>query len=482
MRATVLGALLSVLLASAIVFFSRSAEQPSAVAALQASLDTAASAPPRRALRIAVGLNAAVDIIVDGTDLLAALNISAPANPRNHDLLHNEEELAECFGHYFALGTAAERWFTDPENFRAIADAARHIPGTLYFTGGNAALMALHMVEAFSGDGVEVLLVAPTGPQLRQLLDPRIRIPEALQHANDEVHLILEYQKGEQWGPLTAQRANRFIFSHDITNAEMRPLEVLQPVVETFGADIVVVSGVHMLEGQSAEVRRARLHDLVGQLKLIPRHLPIHLELASIADLGFIAEIAKVVLPHVDSVGLNEQELASLSLATNGPFREILEQEITVPPSALIADLLYWMLTRFSGGESRLSRIHFHSLTFHIIAAANGRWRDAAGAVAAGALTCARRACAANELTDELVELLFPARFALHMGDTADDVELRALANERTLDPTEAIVEWARDSFHFALAPVLVCRRPTKTVGLGDAISAAGLALHTFLP
>jgi hypothetical protein len=33
----------------------------------------------------------------------------------------------------------------------------------------------------------------------------------------------------------------------------------------------------------------------------------------------------------------------------------------------------------------------------------------------------------------------------------------------------------------FALAPVLVCKQPIKTVGLGDSISAAGLASAVWL-
>jgi ADP-dependent phosphofructokinase/glucokinase len=35
---------------------------------------------------------------------------------------------------------------------------------------------------------------------------------------------------------------------------------------------------------------------------------------------------------------------------------------------------------------------------------------------------------------------------------------------------------------HFPMAPVLVCNKPSRTVGLGDAISAAGLEMHHFIP
>lgn len=44
-----------------------------------------------------------------------------------------------------------------------------------------------------------------------------------------------------------------------------------------------------------------------------------------------------------------------------------------------------------------------------------------------------------------------------------------------TLDPKHPIHEWRSGDFECALAPVLVCKHPQKTVGLGDSISATGL-------
>ena len=39
---------------------------------------------------------------------------------------------------------------------------------------------------------------------------------------------------------------------------------------------------------------------------------------------------------------------------------------------AIFADLTHWLLTKFSGSTSRLTRVHFHTLEFHIIGNVKG--------------------------------------------------------------------------------------------------------------
>lgn len=53
------------------------------------------------------------------------------------------------------------------------------------------------------------------------------------------------------------------------------------------------------------------LADHLKDVKKIPRDTPVHLELASIGDATLMKEIAALVVPYVDSLGINEQELGS---------------------------------------------------------------------------------------------------------------------------------------------------------------------------
>ena len=82
---------------------------------------------------------------------------------------------------------------------------------------------------------------------------------------------------------------------------------------------MVVISGLHLLEGQIAELRKSKLEDLRHHLRAISEDIPIHLELASMTSSTLMKDIAFMIFPMVDSVGLNEQELAFLSSSLDGP-------------------------------------------------------------------------------------------------------------------------------------------------------------------
>ena len=88
-----------------------------------------------------------------------------------------------------------------------------------------------------------------------------------------------------------------------------------------FKPELVVLSGLHLLESENGEFRELRLNDLARFVKLIDRSVPIHLELASMADKDFLQSLVTTLFPLVDSVGLNEQELSFLTVALDGPHR-----------------------------------------------------------------------------------------------------------------------------------------------------------------
>ena len=136
------------------------------------------------------------------------------------------------------------------------------------------------------------------------------------------------------------------------TNAELQLLEKLPQLIKESKPDVVIVSGVHMLEGLAADQRKARLKvtwvscsrftlhaAMPGIVPCIARHPSICLHpprggqvgsqtcadfdalivvLYSIADRDFVAAIYDELLQRVDSLGLNEQELAAFVIAKKG--------------------------------------------------------------------------------------------------------------------------------------------------------------------
>ncbi|XP_023048868.1 ADP-dependent glucokinase isoform X3 [Piliocolobus tephrosceles] len=411
---------------------------------LAAAWDALIVRPVRRWRRVAVGVNACVDVVLSGVKLLQALGLS-PGNGKDHSVLHSRNDLEETFIHFMGKGAAAERFFSDKETFHDIAQVASEFPGA------------------------QVLLCGPVGPKLHELLDDNVFVPpESLQEV-DEFHLILEYQAGEEWGQLKAPHANRFIFSHDLSNGAMNMLEVFVSSLEEFQPDLVVLSGLHMMEGQSKELQRKRLLEVVTSISDIPTGIPVHLELASMTNRELMSSIVhQQVFPAVTSLGLNEQELLFLTQSASGPHSSLSSWN-GVPDVGMVSDILFWILKEHGRSKSRasdLTRIHFHTLVYHILATVDGHWANQLAAVAAGARVAGTQACATETIDTSRVSLRAPQEFMTSHLEAGSRI---------VLNPNKPVVEWHREGISFHFTPVLVCKDPIRTVGLGDAISAEGL-------
>ena len=118
---------------------------------------------------------------------------------------------------------------------------------------------------------------------------------------------------------------------------------------------------------------------------------------------------------------------------------------------------------------SRFSRVHFHSLTYHITATLEDVWFNTDKATAAGARVAGLQACDTQILTEDIVDIKIPEKFKLFSDEEVKD-----------FNPETPVIERHRDGYFFVFSPVLVCKHPVKTVGLGDAISATGLMYSKF--
>ncbi|XP_075392144.1 ADP-dependent glucokinase isoform X1 [Tenrec ecaudatus] len=432
---------------------------------LAAAWDALIVRPARRWRRVAVGVNACVDVVLSGVKLLQAVGLS-PGNGQDHTVLHSKNDLEEAFTHFLGKGAAAERFFSDKEAFHDIAQVASAFPKAQHYVGGNAALIGQRFA---ANPDLKVLLCGPVGPKLHELLDDAVFVPPESLQEMDEFHLILEYQSGEQWGPLKAPHANRFIFSHDLSNGAMNMLEVFVSSLEEFQPDLVVLSGLHMMDGQSKERQRKRLLEVVNSISDIPTGVPIHLELASMTNLELMRSIVhQQVFPVVTSLGLNEQELLFLSQAASGPHSSLASWN-GVPDVGMVSDILFWILKEHGRSQKRasdLTRIHFHTLVYHILATVDGHWANQLAAVAAGARVAGTQACATETIDASRVSLLAPREFSTSHSEAGSRI---------TVNPSKPVVEWHREGVSFYFTPVLVCKDPVRTVGLGDAISAEGL-------
>lgn len=142
---------------------------------------------------------------------------------------------------------------------------------------------------------LQIQYIGPVGPQLLKLFPESLTIPKSSHIPQDEIHLIMEYKVGEFWGPVTAPVATRFITSYDESNSKVTMLETFFENLDNFNPDLVLLSGLHMLEGQSEEFFSERLAFVKKSLKNIPVTLPVHLELASMANKNLVRKLLEEV-------------------------------------------------------------------------------------------------------------------------------------------------------------------------------------------
>ncbi len=88
----------------------------------------------------------------------------------------------------------------------------------------------------------------------------------------------------------------RFITSYDKANGEATYMEqFLTSVTSDLDPDLVVFSGLHLLEGQHESLWQEKFSTLIKGLKQLPSRTPVHLELASMVQPHFIQELVNKV-------------------------------------------------------------------------------------------------------------------------------------------------------------------------------------------
>ncbi|KAJ3447701.1 adp-dependent glucokinase [Anaeramoeba flamelloides] len=443
--------------------------------------------------RFALGYNVNIDALVPALDFfsqfLESLNLSVDElKPQDKKEINNAKDLLQVFMYHFQGGRAGERFVTDSNFFRQITDFFLSNCVHTLLLGGNAGLMADSLAEG----GHCVLLAGITGPYLERLIHQDVIFPNCedlpnnshstsflttkqakwldrnginLGENSDQIHLILEYTKGSKFCGITCPRANRFIISNDYFNAKMKTMKLFHNYLPTFKPTDIVVTGIHLGDGLERQDRLKLVNKFKKNLQTIDQKIPIHFEFSSVANEDFTQQIVEKIFPYINSLGINEQEIASIAHV----FRLHENDEIELmrnayPPIALIFQMMKSILDKFQ--NTKLSRIHFHCLGYHLIGQITEIWEDAENAVAAGSIKASTQACG------------FTIEEAFEMENFATK-NLFFSENSWKLDE----IDWNNDGvirnfdlgdYKFFWAPVAPCKKPIKTVGLGDAVSITG--------
>jgi len=419
--------------------------------------------------RAIVGYGACVDLLVSGPSLLSFRE--GMGLPQHFDDINTYEELHRAFAYYFQHGAATERYITNSTLFDELVKHAERIPGSRYGLGGNAPVMAMRL----NSEGCQVVLASTLTEKHLKSIPSEIKVV-GNPVKRDDIHLILEYKAGEQWGPYVTPRANRFIIHNDKHNPRVKALDALDESLRDFRPDLLVISGLQLMDHHpfAPGERVHRLKLIKDQMLMVKAKTKVHFEMASYTDPGLLSEIQQYIIPHADSLGMNEQELANLyslykygnvSFATDSAPRvaSVLDQMRTVFRKILKANE---KVVR----SRRLTRIHLHTLAFQaIMTDMNSHWKQSDIAAAKASLTAFRHVCASAEVDIERAALLMDGSFSMSVIEDLGRV---------VMEPEKPVSCWDEGPYQMCVAPGLVCTNASQTAGGGDNISAAALAMQ----
>merc|ERR1719228_1969868 len=264
--------------------------------------------------------------------------------------------------------------------------------------GGNAPVMAARFVR----EGAKVLLGAKLSPGLSEW------VPEGMEVAGgdidkDDIHLIMEYKRNEEWDGVVSPRANRFIIHRDLNNPLVSSLEQFSQALPGFNPQLLVVGGLQMMDNfpfKEGE-RLQRILLIKDQMSAMDKDTRVHFEMASFVDESLLAELTQHIIPYADSLGMNEQELPNLhSLLLKGEVSVVSNSN---PRIAVVLDQMrdvYEFLSTDKKVNRPLTRIHLHTLAYQAILTKKGSvWKNNDAAAVKASLTANRHVCGSAEIS-----------------------------------------------------------------------------------
>lgn len=359
----------------------------------------------------------------------------------------------------------------DSDLFQSWVEAAKSLRSSFLAIGGNAPVMAHRLAL----EGWKVLLGSVMKEDTVKMLHKSIRVTgNASEAIRDDVHLLLEYDIGSEWGKYLSPRANRYIVHSDYSNMMLESLDSFTASLEEFKPTLVIVGGLQMLDNSpyDPDIRTSKLNQLSKVLSKLPKSTRIHFEMASFTEDRLMAELLEYVIPHADSLGMNEQELANLChFIEAGNITTVADP---YPRVATTLDqsrhLLNLLEKRKHKAGRTLSRLHVHTLAFQaLLITKHSNWRHMHAAIAKASLTANRHVCNSPQINTMNARLIMDDSFSVSHAPSA---------HRMPFIDSAPISCWNEGLGRICVAPNLVCTNVQQTGGGGDNVSAAGLALQ----
>ena len=309
----------------------------------------------------------------------------------------------------------------------------------------------------------ELYNVSEMGPELENIVPDENDLPELM-------HFVFDFRKDDEvtfsGQKFTVPRENRFIATYDPLNFRLYMNEhfgkySLEHVAEMDGA---IISGYHMLPDDEKSVYKDKIDLSLKQLqswKELRKDLHIHVEFGHFFSDDVALYTFSTISPVVDSMGMNEDELAMLA-GLNG----VDPMQILAMDSMAIAEAAISLCDHFG-----LCRMLVHTREFvlsvsckkdddpEVIIEAMGFGVSCAAVFACYGKLADRKTMLelASEIPESEIGKKESSRLAGHIDEK---LECNALCG-------------VHNSYQVSIVPTRLCDDPVSTVGLGDTISAA---------
>ena len=255
----------------------------------------------------------------------------------------------------------------------------RYFEKSLVRMGGNAGIMA-NALSQLEASRVIPNIAVPSKIQLSLFSGKSIFFPGAEENGSgekrytipgsqDPIHFVFDFSKGDTFSlfgtEITVPRENRFIATYDHLNLKL----YVNPAFEKYTRDHAskidgaLISGFHLLlqkypDGSSYETILEKVLHQLKSWKAENEKLRIHLEFGHFANKEIAASVFLKVAPVTDSIGMNEDELASLYNLHGVP-----EEEIRLMEAEAVGKAVYKLAL-----PHRLKKIVIHTREFVLIA------------------------------------------------------------------------------------------------------------------
>ncbi|MCK5159265.1 MAG: hypothetical protein KAR08_08920 [Candidatus Heimdallarchaeota archaeon] len=209
-----------------------------------------------------------------------------------------------------------------------------------------------------------ILVVSETGERLS--LEEVKNIDE--HESNPIIHYVFEFTEGRySFGDkiVECKRSNRFIISFDLVNSILK----IRDSFYNFSIDnirnfsLAIVSGFHLVHPEVHSQKTIDMiikpaRDLFQKWKKLNPDITIHFEIAATNDKDLRKKIIDTILPFVDSIGLNEQELLD--------FIEIIDPTTYLLLKGNLSSVNLFKGIRKISSKFPHLRIHLHYLGYYL--------------------------------------------------------------------------------------------------------------------